>query len=218
MINQWQYTQEPDESCSLERVLTLLHDYLKHRSRPVHLMGHGVSGAIALLYTRLHPKRVRSLTLFAVAEQPAVTWHANYYVQRHLSPCSQHRLLAQIAQQLFKGKLLYSSHQLIQVLAKDLREAPLLHSLCHIEKLPQGGVEVPLMVYGAADDMIVRDAALRDWREHLNKGDRIWSCEQGGHFFHYFQAKALADQVNSFWQSLAQPRLVATERFYSNPA
>lgn len=202
-VSQWQYTQEADEACAIDRVLTLLHDYLKSRAQPVHLLGHGLSGAIALLYTRLHPERVRSLTLLGVAEQPAVTWHAHYYVQRHLLPCSQNCVLAQLARSLFNGKRPYPAAALVQILAKDLARSPLLHSLCQIESLPQGGVQVPLMVCGATQDAIVHPPALLEWQRWLKPGDRQWLCEQGGHFFHYFQPQQVGREVGRFWRSPA---------------
>ncbi len=206
-VAQWQYVQEVDESCSIQRVLVMLHDYLKHRHQPVHLMGHGISGAIALLYTRRHPERVKSLTLFAVAEQPAVTWHANYYIQRHLMPCTQSCVLATVVKQLFKGQRPYPPGYLIQALQKDLEQSPLLHSLCQIETLPQGGVEVPLMVCGAEDDVVAHSTALADWQDWLQPRDRLWSCKTGGHFFHYFHPHLVGRQVSLFWRSLSQLQL-----------
>lgn len=71
-IAQWQYCQTPDEPMSLEIALVLLHDYLKHHDRPIHLLGHGTGGLLGLLYTRQHPERVRSLTLLSVGVYPAV--------------------------------------------------------------------------------------------------------------------------------------------------
>ncbi|NJM57909.1 MAG: alpha/beta hydrolase [Synechococcales cyanobacterium RU_4_20] len=202
-ISQWQYIQEADEACAIEVALTLLHDHLKRRAQPVHLLGHGVSGAIALLYARLHPERVRSLTLLGVAEQPAVTWHAHYYVQRHLLPCAQSCVLAQLAKSLFNDERPYPAAALVQILAKDLARSPLLHSLFDIQSLPQGGVQVPLMVCGATQDAIVHPPALQEWQRWLKPGDRQWLCEQGGHFFHYFQPQQVGREVSRFWRSLA---------------
>lgn len=206
-VAQWQYVQEADESCSVERVLTMLHDYLQHRQQPVHLMGHGISGAIALLYTRLHPERVKSLTLLAVAEQPAVTWHASYYIQRHMMPCSQSCVLAAVVKQLFQEQRPYPASYLIQALQSDLKRSPLLHSLCQIETLPQGGVAVPLMICGANDDIVAHSTVLKDWQEWLQPSDRLWTSQTGGHFFHYFQPQLVGRQVSMFWRSLSSVEL-----------
>jgi hypothetical protein len=60
-IAQWEYQQMPDEPCSFDIALALLHDYLKQRDCPIHLIGHGISGLLALLCAQRHPAHVRSL-------------------------------------------------------------------------------------------------------------------------------------------------------------
>ncbi len=198
-LAKWQYAQEADESCEIAKAVSLLQDYMKTLAGPIHLLGHGLGGAVALLYARLHPEAVKSLTLFAVAEQPAVTWHAHYYVQRHLVPCSQIRVLAQMAGSLFHQQP-YAPAKLVEAMRQDLEKAPLLHSACHLESLPQGGVEVPLMVCGAKDDAVVHPAALADWSRWLKPGDRQYLCSNGGHFFHHSQSDQLAQEIVGFWE------------------
>lgn len=199
-LAKWQYAQEADESCEIGKAVSLLQEYMETLSRPIHLLGHGLGGAVALLYARLHPERVKSLTLFAVAEQPAVTWHAHYYVQRHLVPCSQTRVLAQMAGSLFHQRP-YGPAKLVEALRQDLEKAPLLHSACHLESLPQEGVDVPLMVCGAKDDAVVHPAALADWSYWFKPGDRQYLCSSGGHFFHYSHPDELAQEILGFWQT-----------------
>ena len=85
-IAQWEYSQTLDEPCCLATTITLLHDYLEQCDRPIHLLGHSVSGLIGLLYARQYPQRVKSLTLLSVASYPAVNWQVHYYILRqHLS-------------------------------------------------------------------------------------------------------------------------------------
>lgn len=62
-IAYWEYGQTLDEASSLEIALTLLHDYLKSKSQPINLIGHGTGGLLGLLYARKFPHRVKSLTL-----------------------------------------------------------------------------------------------------------------------------------------------------------
>ncbi|MHC5938967.1 alpha/beta fold hydrolase, partial [Nostoc sp.] len=88
-VAQWEYQQTKDEGSSIEQAVELLCDFLEWRDRPVHLAGHGVGGAIALSYARRFPQKVRSLTLLALASQPANTWHAHYYFQRQLFSISR---------------------------------------------------------------------------------------------------------------------------------
>ncbi len=198
-LAKWQYAQDADESCEINKAVSLLQAYMETLVKPIHLLGHGLGGAVALIYARLYPDRVKSLTLFAVAEQPAVTWHAHYYVQRHLVPCSQTRVLAQMASSLFHQQP-YAPAKLVEALRQDLNKAPLLHSACHLESLPQGGVDVPLMVCGATDDAVVHPAALADWSHWFKPGDRQYLCANGGHFFHYSNPDRLAQEIISFWQ------------------
>lgn len=53
----WEYLQSQDEASSLRIAWTLLHDYLKGRDRPIHIIGHSTGGLLGLLYDRQHPER-----------------------------------------------------------------------------------------------------------------------------------------------------------------
>ncbi|MCX7596578.1 MAG: alpha/beta fold hydrolase, partial [Fischerella sp.] len=79
LIARWEYYQTKDEASSIDTAVTMLYDFLKSHARPVNLVGHGMSGAIALMFARRYPQQVRSLALLAVGSQPANTWHAHYY-------------------------------------------------------------------------------------------------------------------------------------------
>lgn len=199
-IARWDYSQTLDEACSSAIATMLLHDYLKSQPRPVHLIGHGAGGAIALLYARQHPERVRSLSLLAVAEQPALTWHSHYYIQRKLLPCSQERLLAQTVQHLFDRRLPYPAQYLIQAFRCDLLRSPLNHSLFHISTLPRGGVEVPLFICGSGKDIVVHPPILENWTTWLKPEDSLLLHPYGGHFFHYFYPEEMTQRILGFWQ------------------
>ena len=203
-VAQWVYSQTLDEASSLSTAIALLHDYLKHRRQPIHLIGHGMGGVIGLLYARQHPERVRSLTLLAVAAQPAATWHAHYYVQRQLLPCGRQQILAQTVRSLFGNPLPYSVKDLAIALAKDLETSPTPHSLLQLGSLPKGGVAMPMLICGSQNDPIADPGAIEDWHCFLKSSDRIRQCDQGHHFFHYFHADRVAAEVLSFYQSLSQ--------------
>ncbi|NDJ18264.1 alpha/beta fold hydrolase [Myxacorys almedinensis] len=198
-LAQWEYCQTQDEGGSVDTAIALLHDYLQHHD-PVHLIGHGISGIIALLYSRRYPEQVKSLTLLSVAAQPAVTWQAHYYVQRQLLPCSQTQVLGQMMISLFGRKLPYSVKDIITALRADLENAPSLHSLFKVGRLPQGGVAMPLLVCGSKTDPIVDPAALADWEAWFKPEDRQWQCLDGYHFFHYFHPQLVGEQILEFWQ------------------
>ena len=100
-IAYWEYSQDRDEASSMDIALTLLHDYLKSKSEPIDLIGHGTGGLLGLLYARKYPHRVKSLTLLGVGFNPANDWQTHYYQMRKLLPCSQEILLARIVQMMF---------------------------------------------------------------------------------------------------------------------
>jgi pimeloyl-ACP methyl ester carboxylesterase len=200
-VMQWQYCQGPDEGSSLSNAVQLLHDYLEQANQPIHLIGHGISGVMGLLYARLYPDRVRSLTLLSVAEQPAMTWQTHYYVQRHLMSCSRQQVLAFMVRNLFGAELPYDIKALVRALDRDLAEAPCLHSLFQVVDLPKGGILAPLMVCGSQTDTVVHPPALLEWRHWLKPTDRLWECPTGRHFFHYAHPYQVAEQVLKFWQS-----------------
>jgi pimeloyl-ACP methyl ester carboxylesterase len=201
----WEYHQTPDESCSLTTAVTLLHDYLKHCDRPIHLIGHGLSGVVGLLYARLHPKRVRSLTILSVAANPAMDWQSHYYTQLKLLPLNRQVLLTQLAHTLFGYQCAPIMRELVQLLEKDLNTSPSLHSLFKLGSVASGGVEVPLFVCGSRDDAIVSPHEISHWQPCLKDGDRLWYCPTGRHFFHYFNAQLVSRQILNFWTDLHNP-------------
>lgn len=200
-VVQWQYCQGQDEASSLSNAVHLLHNYLEQINQPMHLIGHGISGVIGLLYARLYPAKVRSLTLLAVAEQPAMTWQTHYYVQRHLMSCSREQVLAFMVRSLFGAETPYPAKDLVCALDRDLAEAPCLHSLFRVADLPKGGILSPLMVCGSQTDSVVHPPALLEWKNWLKPADRLWECSTGRHFFHYIQPHQVAEQVFEFWRS-----------------
>lgn len=201
-IARWEYYQTPDEASSLAKAVALLHDYLKLRDRPIHLAGHGISGTIALTYARRYPERVQSVSLLAVAARPAVTWHAHYYVQRQMLPCSRQQLLAQMARSLFGSPLPYPAKDLVQVLDRDLEASPCLHSLFKLGELPKGSVMMPLLVCSSHNDPVVDPQAVSGWRDWTKSEDALWQCPDGHHFFHYFYPQPVGDRLLSFWQGI----------------
>ena len=50
-VKRWSFEHDLDESCDVEIVHSLMRQTIENSSTPVHLVGHGVSGTIAYLYT-----------------------------------------------------------------------------------------------------------------------------------------------------------------------
>ena len=198
-IAQWEYSQTLDEPSCLDTAITLLHDYLKQCDRPIHLLGHSVSGLIALLYSRQYPQRVKSLTLLSVGAYPAVNWQAHYYVLRQLIACSRRIILTQMAQLLFGKQSRSMTQRLINLLEQDLDSGFSIHSLASRTCLPPGGVDVPLMVCSGSNDLIISPHDHEQWSPRLKSTDCFWTCPDGNHFFHYFYPQLTSRAILDFW-------------------
>lgn len=212
-VQHWAYRQTPDEPASLTIAQTLLHDYMKAQSRPIHLVGHGMGGLLGLLYARQYPQRVKSLTLLAVGVNPIIDWQAHYYAQLEKLPCSRRQVLTQMAYVLFGHQAQPLVQGWVKLLEQDLALSPSPHSLLKRLSLCPGSVAVPLLVCGSLDDAIVDPIQLQGWKPWLKPGDRLWQCPSGRHFFQATQAQAVAQQILDFWQDelLAMPQPMATE-------
>jgi pimeloyl-ACP methyl ester carboxylesterase len=202
-IAHWAYTQTEDEAMSFEVAVALLHDYLSQHDRPVHLVGHGTSGLVGLLYTRQYPERVRSLTLLSVGAYPAVDWHAHYYAQLSLQSCARDLLLTRTVYHLFGYQSRPATRALMQVLDRDLKSALSAHTLYRRGSMFPGGVRVPLLVCAGQEDVVIDANLVQGWQPWLKPGDRLWQCPAGRYFFHYHQPQAMAATLLDFWQ--AQP-------------
>lgn len=196
----WEYIQSIDESACMDTAIELLHSYLKTKNVPVHLMGHGIGGTIALIFARQYPQYVKSLTLLSVAAQPAKTWHVNYYQQRQIYTLNQSEALLNTLHNVFRDKFPCRRHNLINNFYQDLENLPLMHSLFQLEQLPFGGVSMPLMICGGQIDMILGYPDLYEWKKYLKSEDVLWKCPQGGHFFHYFYPEIVSQQILYFWR------------------
>lgn len=203
LIAQWEYQQTPDEPCSLDVALVLLHDYLKHQPQPMHLIGHGISGLLALLYAQRHPERVRSLTLLSVGVYPAVDWQSHYYAQRNLLPCSRQVLLTRMVDTLFGYSSKPLTKALVKTLGQDLDHSLSPHSLVKCLNLAPIQVAVPLLVCGSVDDVVIDPHQLRSWQLYFSEeASKLWVCPGGHYFFHYFYPQQTGAQILGFWRSL----------------
>ncbi|WP_416668606.1 alpha/beta fold hydrolase [Egbenema bharatensis] len=203
-VEQWQYRQSPDESSSFEAVLTLLHDDIQRSDAPLHLIGHGTSGLLGLLYAQRHPERVRSLTLLSVGIESAIDWKTHYYNYRRRVPYSRQKVLHQMIGDLFGDTPLSIARELTDLLEQDLDQSLSLHHLFKQVDLPRIPVTVPLLVCSSVDDVILDPNHLRDWQSHFSDShSRLWICSGGRHFFHYFYSQQVGEEMLSFWRSMS---------------
>lgn len=209
-VRRWQYCQTIDEPCSIESVVNSLHEYLRSRVPvtegqqlpKVHLIGHGVSGVVGLLYARQYPQHVSSLTLLSVAALPAINWQAHYYALRNLLPCSREVILGQMTRLLFGDQSPRFVTALAQLLLRDLDSNLTLHSLAHNVRVAAGGVEVPLLICNGALDSVIASGQQKGWQRWMKSGDRLWHCPEGLYFFHFQHYKAVAKTILDYWAQL----------------
>ncbi|PZO11174.1 MAG: hypothetical protein DCF25_19905 [Leptolyngbya foveolarum] len=224
-VRQWEYSQTVDEPCCVDAVVAALHSYVSDRAAleqrsgnphyKVHLLGHGVSGVVALLYARRHPERVASLTLLSVNAMPAVNWQAHYYALRQLLPCSREIILAQVARNLFGNQPARLYKAIAQLLEKDLDSNLTLHSLAHHTEIPAESTTVPLLVCNGAHDSIICSQKQTLWHDAMKPGDRLWQCPEGNHFFHFHHAEATASVITAHISNIGNPprnQLASDER------
>ena len=204
-IRQWGYHQTADEPCCLETALMLLHDYLKQQDRPMHLLGHGMSGVVGLLYTYRHPEHVASLTLLSVGANPTVSWHSHYYALRNLLPCNRRMVLMQIARLLFGPHSPAILQTITAMLENDLDRCLTLHSLANCTTIKLEQIEPPLLVCQGKHDVILDPNTQLQWEQFLKKGDRLWQCPEGRHFFHYDYPQIVAEAIIAYWQDMFGP-------------
>ena len=210
-IQCWSYQQTADDPCCIETVLSLLDKFLCDQTEPIHIIGHGISGIIALLYTRRQPSRVKSLTLLSVGENPSLSWHSHYYSMRNCLPCNRQEVLHQMAKMLFGSQTRNKTEALIQRLIKSLDTELSPHSLAHFHDFFPGGVKVPLLVCNGACDTVVDPKAHRSWQYWLGSCDRLWRCYQGRHFFHYTHPHETQRIITDFWQEMTFTNIFTPE-------
>ncbi|MBD1909786.1 MULTISPECIES: alpha/beta hydrolase [unclassified Leptolyngbya] len=216
-LAQWEYQQTPDEPTSFAIALVLLHDYLKSRDRPIHLLGHGISGLLGLLYAQRHPERVRSLTLLSVGAHPAVDWQAHYYAQRRLLPCAQQTVLRQMVYSLLRCPSKDTIESFVKVLEQDLYSSLSPHNLFRTTNLLPITVSVPLLVCGSVDDGIIGLNQLQKWQHHFeHPASHLWMCPGGRYFFHYFYPQQVSEQITKFWRTASMSESLHVKEAFIN--
>lgn len=206
----WDYLQDPDEPASLEAAIALLSSYVLTLGRPVDLVGHGTAGHLAWRFARAYPHCVRSLALLAVGGTPAVDWQAQYYAQLRSLPWGRRSVLTQLARTLTGCQDRDRLRGWTELLERDLWASPSPSS-----PFPSpgdsggGGVTMPLLVCGAAQDPIADPSQMARWQPHLKPGDRLRQHPTGPHFFPFFDPQWTAREVAYFQRAVGADRAIA---------
>jgi pimeloyl-ACP methyl ester carboxylesterase len=204
-ISQWEYEQDYDEPSDMNRAVDLFHEYLITLGKPVHLIGHGISGYLGLLYARKYTFQVKSLTLIAVGVSPTINWQSQYYCHRlYSATADRHILLVKMAYQLFGYRDPDILERLAVLLSGDLDYALSPHSLFEQISAPVRACPVPLLIYGTEDDAVIDKSAIEDWKPLLKPSDRLSLIPHGLHFFHYFHSQEVGRGIIKFWRDLSE--------------
>lgn len=212
-IQIWEYEQTEDEACSLDVAVELLHHYLKARNSPIHLIGHSTSGLIGLMYARRYPHKVSSLGLLAVGLPSTINWQAHYYTHLSAFSWSRKQILTQMVRDMLGEQNQYINQRFVSYFEEDLALSPSPHSLFSTTNLSDGGVEVPLLLCSSKTDFVVSPIVMRPWLKFLKKGDRLWECKDGRHFFHHFYPEQVGEEILNFWLSLHSRQPILDLRF-----
>lgn len=207
-LKYWEYSQTPDEPGSLEAALRLLHEFAQTSDRPLHIIGHGLGGVLALNYARRYPSRVASVVLISVAAQPAITWQTYYYQQLSNIYCRRDAVLKLVAGWISGIACPQYVQHLAERLDRDLLEAPSDTSLLKKDgPFSQGSIGQPLLVYGATDDPVLMGSIFSGWKHYLKPGDQFWQQPTGGHFFHHQYAEVVGIRIRDFWRQITPQSL-----------
>ncbi len=202
-IARWEYIQTADGPCCLDIAIGLLHEHLNthftQTNKPINLVGHGLSGIVGWLYSQRYPQHVQSLTLLSVGANPGVNWHAHYYALRQLLPCSREIVLAQVVRMLFGPRSCDITRVLVEMLKQDLDSGLALHSLVNCQEIQSTQIQPPLLVCQGAHDAVVNTSEC--WQPLLKPSDRIWTCPQGHHFFHFDQPRLVETTILNHWSA-----------------
>lgn len=212
-IQIWEYEQTEDEGCSLDVAVDLLHHYLKFRNRPIHLIGHSTSGLIGLMYARRYPHKVSSLGLLAVGLPSTINWQAHYYTHLSAFTWSREQILTQMVCDMLGEQNKYISERFVSYFEEDLALSPSPHSLFSTTNLSDEGVEVPLLLCSSKTDLVVSPILMRRWLKLMKKGDRLWECLDGRHFFHHFYPEQVGEELLNFWLSLHSRQVILDLKF-----
>ncbi|MGQ9867064.1 MAG: hypothetical protein ACUVSQ_12440 [Pseudanabaenaceae cyanobacterium] len=164
-----------------------------------HVVGHGAAAGLALAVAAHVP--VRSVAVMGVGAYSGLDWRA-YAQQRLAIPCGRWVTLARLARWFFGVADWSPCRALALLLDRDLgTHVPVAgEDWIWGKALPA----VPVWVGGAADDPVVLPRDYEGWRARLREGDRWGMLPTGGHFFHYHHPVVVANELQKFWQEIAQ--------------
>ena len=199
-VRRWSFCHDPDEFCSIETLHSLLKETLMDEDQPVHLIGHGISGTVACLFSHRYPELVQSLTLLSVDTKIANQWSSHYFQMRRQLPCVRSKILSHLSSLLFSCQHSRARELFPQLLERCLDQDFIDGSLLDGQRLSGSlrAPSMPMLVMNAAHDIVVDAGSHARWARVLKPGDRYVEVKRGRHFFPADQFALAADSITNF--------------------
>ena len=198
-VKRWAFEHDPDESCDVDIVHSLLRQTIKSSSSPVHLIGHGLSGTIACLYAQKYPKRIASVTLLSVDIKSTNQWTSHYQSMRSQLPCSRYHILSHLGRLLVDNKTEQIQNVIAKLLARCLDNDFVQGSIIKDQTISNlSKINSPVLVINGGKDFVIDDQSHERWKYHLKPGDCYQRIDNGRHFFPFTEWSQTANMIESF--------------------
>lgn len=198
-VKRWSFEHDLDESCDVKIIHSLLRQTIENSPGPVHLIGHGLSGTIAYLYTQEYPKNISSVSLLSVDIQSTNQWTSHYQSMRSQLPCSRFHVLSQLSRLLIDTNDTHVQNIMTRLLAKcldnDFVHGSILQN-CEIQNLNK--IKAPLLVINSDNDFVIDKNSSQRWQQNMKPGDCYQLIRNGRHFFPFNKWVETSMMIESF--------------------
>ena len=185
----------------VDTVHGLLRQTIDNSSRPVHLVGHGISGTIAYLYAQKYPNNISSVSVLSVDTHSTNQWTSHYQSMRSQLPCSRFHILSHLSSLLVNGNSEQIRSVVTRLLARCLDNDFVYGSIVKsqvIENINKSNV--PILVIHGEKDFVVDEQSWDRWRHYLKPGDCYQKIANGRHFFPFTEWSQTSNMIESFIQ------------------